>query len=227
MKSQERNKAREMRSQGLTINQIANFLQVSKSSVSTWVRDIVLTQDQIDNLQKQNPIFNRQINGAKERSDKARLIRLEYQNKGKIKAKDNNLLHQAGCLLYWAEGAKSKNQCRFTNSDTEMMKFFLKFIRQFYSHLESKITLTINYYTNNNLNSQEIKNYWLSSLELPEKSLRKCQENNRPRSATNAVRHNKLPYGVACISISSTELVQNIYGAIQQYVGFNTEYMLL
>jgi len=227
MKSLERIQARQLREQGFSIKNIAKQLNVSASSVSTWVRDIELTSDQIDQLIKQNPIFNKQINGAKSRSDKAKEVRKLYQKAGKLKALEGNLLHQAGCLLYWAEGTKTRNQCRFTNSDLEMMKLFINFIRTFYPSLETKITLTVNYYINNGLSAEQIKNYWLSNLKLPESSLRKCQENNRPRSATHTIRHNKLPYGIACISISSSELIQNIYGAIQQYVGFDNEYMLM
>lgn len=226
MKSEQRQKARELRNQGLAINKIAKELNVSKSSVSTWVRDIKLSQEQMENLEQQNPIFNRQINGAKGRADKARIIRIQYQEDGKLKAKENNLLHQAGCMLYWAEGSKSRNQCKFTNSDINMMKLFIKFLRECFQISNELIAITINCYTTNGLTKEEIENYWLSELQLDQSCLRKGQENNRPRSVTNAIRYNKLLYGICNITISRQAIVQHIYGAIQEYASFNNHYML-
>lgn len=227
MKSEKRIKARELRSQGMAIKKIAEELNVSPSSISLWVRDIALSTEQIEFLKQQNPIFNNQLHGSKVRAEDAREIRLEYQMAGRLQAKKINLLHQAGCMLFWAEGKKNKNTCSFTNSDAEMIKLFIKFLRECFYVTNDKITLTINCYTTNGLSKENIENYWLSILQLDFSSLRKGQENLRPRSATNAVRHHKLLYGVVCLSVNSTEIVQHIYGAIQEYAGFNNNFMLM
>jgi len=50
MKFEKRLEARKLRQQGLPIGQIANILACAKSSVSTWVRDIVLTEEQIKKI---------------------------------------------------------------------------------------------------------------------------------------------------------------------------------
>src|ERR1700722_2295314 len=228
MKSEQREQARNLRSQGLPIKKIAKMINVSPSSVSVWVRDIELTNEQIEILKQQNPIINRQINGSKERSNKARAIRLEYQKNGKLEAKNENLLHQAGCLLYWAEGSKSKNNCSLINSDINLLKLFIRFLRECFHLDKNQFTITINCYTNNGLTKIEIENYWLEALQLDRSCLRKGQENNRPRSATNFVRHNKLPYGMCCLTVKkSTKIIQHIYGAIQEYACFDNNYMLM
>ncbi|MEK6275897.1 MAG: hypothetical protein AABM30_11235 [Actinomycetota bacterium] len=36
-------------------------------------------------------------------------------------------------------------------------------------------------------------------------------------------RRNKLPYGTCRLTVSDTRLVQHIYGAIQEYAGFERE----
>ena len=46
MRVVEKQKARELRSQGYSINEIKTKLNLSKSSVSLWVRDIELTDGQ-------------------------------------------------------------------------------------------------------------------------------------------------------------------------------------
>lgn len=227
MKLEQKIKAQELRNQGLTIKNISKQLNVSKSSVSLWVRDIKLTEKQMYNLQQQNPAFNKQLNGSQIRSDNARLKRLQWQKEGKLKAKEGDLLHQAGCMLFWAEGKKHKNTCSFTNSDINMVKLFIKFMRTCFNVSNDKLTLTINCYTNNNLSKEDIENFWINELQLNKSNLRKGQENLRPRSATNKIRHNKLLYGIICLSLHSTEITQHIYGAIQEYANFNNNYMLM
>lgn len=227
MKSEQRNKARELRSQGLSVRQITKELGVSQSSVSVWVRDIELTPEQIGILKSQNAIYDRQHKGAKIRADMARAKRLQFQQEGKEKAKEGDLLHQAGCMLYWAEGNKHKNTCGLVNSDAHLLKLFIQFLRECFLLNESQFIITINCYTNNGLTKEEIENYWLNELQLDRSALRKGQENNRPRSVTNAIRHNKLPYGMCAIIVHSQAIVQHIYGAIQEYAGFSNDYMLM
>jgi len=226
MKLELKIKARELRSQGLSIKKITKELGVSQSSVSKWVRDIELSPEQIEVLRSNNIIYDRQHKGAKARADKARSLRLQYQQEGKLKAKEGNLLHQAGCMLYWAEGNKSKNSCGLVNTDNNLLKLFIRFLRECFRITNDRFTITINCYTTNGLSKEEIENYWLNELQLDRSSLRKGQENNRPRSATNAIRHNKWLYGMCCLQVNNTRIVQHIYGAIQEYAGFNNDYVL-
>jgi len=51
-KFKEKNKAIQLRKSGKSIGEIANQLNVSKSVVSLWCRDIALTKKQIDALHK-------------------------------------------------------------------------------------------------------------------------------------------------------------------------------
>ena len=226
MKSEKRIEARKLRSQGWATGKIAEKLEVSKSTISLWVRDILLTAEQIKVLEKQNPIRNKQLCGAKSISDSAKKTRLDNQNEGKLKAKENNLLHHAGCMLYWAEGTKNKNQIRFTNSDVNMVKLFLRFLREELNVSDEKIIMRLNCYTTNGLSKDDIEKFWMNELSLNKSNFRKGQENLKPRSVTNAIRHNKLIYGIICIEVYSTKLVQHIYGAIQEYAGFNNDYMI-
>jgi hypothetical protein len=42
---------------------------------------------------------------------------------------------------------------------------------------------------------------------------------NRASSASNGRRGNVLPYGTGRVTVYSTEVIQSIYGAIQEYAG--------
>ncbi len=104
-KSIEREQARTLRQeQGLSIIEIAEKVGVAKSSVSMWVRDIVLSPEHEEALRWNNKRIDAQRAGSQANVTKHRALREQYQEEGRIKAREGNLLHSQGCMLYWAEG---------------------------------------------------------------------------------------------------------------------------
>jgi transcriptional regulator with XRE-family HTH domain len=218
VKVTEREEARRLRQEeGLPIRVIAERLGVSKSSVSIWTRDIVLTEEQHERLRQANPIYNRQYHGQEGRRATARAARLAAQERGRVRAGQGDLLHLQGCMLFWAEGSRRRNSVVFTNSDVEMHRVFLRFLR-WCGVADEKVVLTVNCHLNNGLTLKEIEAWWLDELGLPAGCLRAATV-NRPSSASRW-RRNVLVHGTACLRVDSTQLVQSIYGAIQEYGGF-------
>ena len=161
-KNIERDKARLLRQeQGLPINDIAKQIGVSLSSVSLWVRDIVLSPEHEEALRWNNKRFEAQRAGSQANVTKQRVLRQQYQEEGRAKAREGNLQHSQGCMLYWAEGKKSRHNLTFSNSDPDMMVMFLKFLRESLNVSEEKVTFRIHCYLGNNLLLEEIEDYWL------------------------------------------------------------------
>ena len=126
----------------------------------------------------------------------------------------------AGCLLYWAEGTKNRNVVALTNSDVHMVKFFLRFLRECFDVPDEDMALHLNVYLNNGLTLDEVERYWLSELALPRSCCRRHIVDHRTPTTTG-LKRGKLPYGVVNIRVGrSTSLLQHIYGAIQEYGGF-------
>jgi hypothetical protein len=124
-------------------------------------------------------------------------------------------------MLYWAEGSKDRNSLTFANSDAEMVRFFWRFIRTSFSVDPSQITIRLNVYTGNGLTIEQIEEHWLTVLELPISCLRKPILNHFPTSSSGGKR-NKLPYGVCTFRVRrSTPIIQHVFGAIQEYAGFD------
>lgn len=148
MKTDERREARRLRAvEGESIKQIARLLSVSPSTVSVWVRDIELTDEQHAALQERCTSHNGQTVSAFRRSARARARRRAEQDHGRVLACSGDLLHQAGCMLYWAEGARERNAVVFTNSDPEMIRFFTSFLRRCYGVGADRIVITCNLFT--------------------------------------------------------------------------------
>lgn len=72
-KIKEREQARNLRSQGRSLNEIVRHVKVAKSSVSTWVRDIALNSEQKERL------WSRELTGATIGRDAAQRYWQEYR----------------------------------------------------------------------------------------------------------------------------------------------------
>ena len=136
-KDQDRLKARDLRSQGSSIKQIAMSLGVSKGSVSFWVKDIILTSTQISQL-KLAEAEGRQRGRliiAKNKKDKRLSQIREFIEEGKdiVDKLTKNAFLIAGLSLYWAEGGKSDQNRRieFCNSDPRMIQFLTLWLKTF------------------------------------------------------------------------------------------------
>jgi transposase-like protein len=221
MKTQERLEARRIRSQeGESIKQIARRLGVSPSSVSLWVRDIELTAEQHAALQERCTSYNGQTVSAQRRAARARRRREGEQEQGRILARRGIPLHLAGCMLFWAEGARARNSVVFANSDPEMVRLFLRFLRHCYRAPDNRIAVTCNLFADHVEREREIEEFWLETLQLPRTCLRRSIVNVYSKHSQKK-RRNKLPYGTCRLVYNDTATVQSIYGAIQEYAGFD------
>lgn len=221
MKKEQREEARRLRiEEGLSVKEICTKLGVSKGSVSVWVRDIELTEEQKANLLKRHsPRYRGRHEGSLAVAAKYRELRRTYQNEGRAKATERDPLHIAGCMLYWGEGAKGKNALKLANSDPALLHFYIRFLRQSLLVEDSQFVVRVFCYTNNGLSAHEIEDYWLDLFELPRSCLGKTSVNNQPSSSQQKGR--KLVYGTCEVSINSTRLLHHVYGAIQEYSGID------
>lgn len=148
---------------------------------------------------------------------KAETNRLNYRAEGRKIAQENRPLHIAGTMLYWGEGAKDQNSIRFINSDANMLLLFIRFLRDELAVQNHEIAIRIHCHNQHSDEIHKIEQYWLDLLQLPETSLRKTLTKHG-----NSLRvHNKFPNGFCTILVHQTRLIQHIYGAIQEYSGYD------
>ncbi|MET9775417.1 hypothetical protein ABZ023_14350 [Streptomyces sp. NPDC006367] len=123
-----RERARELRLQGWTYNQIQAELGCSKSSVSLWVRDLPTPERQRRSDMSE---ARRGVQRALENRTAARkeLTNNAYAEIGPITQRE---LFLVGVGLYWSEGAKAKpgshRRVIFVNSDPNMIRVFLAWL---------------------------------------------------------------------------------------------------
>jgi hypothetical protein len=186
-----------------------------KSSLSLWVGDIELTEEQIEKLKQNQRRYIAQHKGGRTNREKFRQRRIAYQEAGRAKAREHRPLHLIGCVLYWAEGAKDRNALYFVNSDPNMLLLFMRFLRDELLVTESDITIYIQCHAIDPMEIARLETYWIDLLCLPRTCLRKTHVKKGSDFRKTVLRN-----GVCGINVGSTELVQHIYGAIQEYGGF-------
>ncbi len=218
-KPQAQERACQLRAEGMSVKDIAKQLGVAKSSVSTWVREIVLSDDQKAALRDKYHHYDAKIKGSQANYQKGLARRLAYQAEGRAKAREGDPLHLAGCMLYWAEGAKERGSVQLVNSDPDMLVFFTRFLRESLCVPDEKFRVRIICYTNNGLTACEIESYWLTLLQLRQNNLQQTTSNVQPKSSRQQGR--KLRHGVCVISIHNVRIVQHIFGAIQEYISID------
>jgi hypothetical protein len=130
MKTDLKQKAILLRRQGKSYKEILEHISVSKSSLSLWLKEVVLTYSQVKKLQEKR-IKYANIGAQKRKTDRITKTK-EIMNRssseiGPISSRELFLL---GVVMYWSEGAKQKTKnvsqrVTFTNSDPRMVKIFL------------------------------------------------------------------------------------------------------
>lgn len=198
-------------------------LGVSKSTVSLWVRDIELTETQYAALRRR---MGGRIEGSRANALRGLERRRGEQKLGRAEARRGDVLHAAGCMLYWAEGSRDRNRVMFVNSDPAMVAFLLHFLRTYYGVPDAKITVTCNLFADHAERQFEVEQFWLEALRLPRTCLRKSTV-NRYSKYSKKRRRNKLPYGTCRLTVCDTRIAQSIYGGIQEYAGFEREEWLM
>jgi len=222
VKTRERELARRLRrDEGASINEIAQRLGVSKSSASLWVRDIELTPEQQQALVDRNPAYNRQLSGWTKMAARRRAERVAFQEDGRRRARRRDP-DVAGCMLYWAEGTKARNQLQFTNSDPVMARFFVDFLKKYFDLPGDQIRITCHLYADQLETQTKIEQYWLEALGLPSTSLRKSVVNVYSKYSKRK-RVGNLPFGTCRVVVSKTSVTQAIFGGIQEIGGFTRE----
>ena len=215
MKAAERKEACQLRRKGCSLSEIVAKLGCSKASVSKWVRDIPLTESQIENLRrKQDRARAKAANHPHSARQVWQKIRNDIENASfaEIASQyDSYLLKILGSALYWAEGYKrSRNMVVFSNSDPEMIKLMMRFFRQVCGVPEEKFRGCVQLHSH--LDGRAALHFWSQTSGI---SLRQFHKLQTPLNRASKNKRDTLPRGTFRIIISDTRLQSKIKGWIE------------
>lgn len=203
-------KAIELRKQGLSYNEIRKQIGVAKSSLSLWLKDIELSPEHKARLYTKQI----QILSLGPQSQKERRIREigEITTKARAEVKlplSPETFQLMGAALYWAEGSKTKN-FEFTNSDPYMVLFFIKWIDSTFGIKAKDLKAYLNIYPQQN--DLQIKNFWSDLTGISTENFGK----SFVKPLSKNYKKNNLYYGTIKITVpKGTDMRHRVFGWIQ------------
>lgn len=163
-KSLLRLEARKLRKKGISVKKIAEYLHVSKSSASIWVRDIIMSIDQLEDLKKaslegsaRGRIRNAFLQKEKWQKNMEEFKRLGQEIIGNLN--DRELLI-TGLALYWGEGSKKDRRVQFCNSDPIMIQFLIKWLKRCFDIKDQEIRCRVGINEIHKKRDSYVKDYW-------------------------------------------------------------------
>lgn len=216
-KFHKRIKAQELRRKGESIKETARKLDVAKSTVSIWCRDIKLTKEQILKLNKkiQTRGYIGRLKGATLQRQR-RLEKIEkFKKEGlkKFKKLSKREFITAGLGLYWGEGNTEGNRVGFSNSNPEMIKFMMSWFREICNIDDKRFTLCVGINEIHKDRVKEVEKYWTKITGIPQRQFTKTvlQKARTKKIYKNRATH----FGTLSIRINrSSDLQYQILGLI-------------
>jgi len=166
-KALEKLEAIRLRKEGKSVPEIATKLNVAKSSVSVWVRNVPLSPTAEKILLKK--ISAGQLAGGKSRHNavlrrEAEYLQLALEEINRTTSTKQHHLNYCA-LIYWCEGAKSANCVDFTNSDAQLVSLFLKLFRSCFAISESRLRVSLHVHDYHDIDTQI--NFWSKVTSIP------------------------------------------------------------
>lgn len=214
MKKDEQKKSIELRKKGISIKLIAQKLGVAKSSVSVWVRDVTLSQSQLESLEADKNSFRviekRRHTRLSNEKEKRRVIMDDAAKE--ICTISRKELQIIGLCLYLGEGAKTqRGAVKLANSDPDVIRIMMKYFREVCLVPEKKFRCHIHTYSHLSVEKAEI--YWSKVTGIPRAQFFKTYSK---LSVASLGKKDSTPYGTAEITVCDTKLFLSIMGQIEK-----------
>jgi hypothetical protein len=153
------------------------MLGVAKSTASLWVRDIILSVNQLEHLRQQNikgGEKGRLLGALKQKNDRLNRIQRGMES-GKVSfpTLTRQELLAAGTALYWAEGTKKQREVTFCNSDPKLVKFMITWLQKCFSIPISRLYCSVGINQIHVDREQKVRQYWSEITGLPLVQFRK------------------------------------------------------
>jgi hypothetical protein len=205
MKAQERERARALRQQGLSLKDIVAKLGVSKASVSVWVRDIALTEAQIGVLKGRRPSAEKCRNTRlRQRAERiAAYIREADQEYERLR---HDVDFMFGLALYIGEGSKTQEGLLIiSNCDCRVIRKAIAFFEKLGV---SRDRMRCGIHLHPGLPEDEVLAYWCAKTGFPEHQFQKTVRAVSSASSGKGV--GKQPYGTCRVVVGSRRLYHKI-----------------
>ncbi len=206
-----REKAIHLRTQGLSYNEIRKTLPVSKSTLSLWLKGILLSPAQRERLYtKQIKILELGAQCQKERREREIVKLLDDAQKEITMPLPEESYRLFGAALYWAEG--TKGSCfEITNSDPQLILFMVHWFKKVFFINPRQLKAHLNIYEQQS--EKKIKQFWSELCGIPLQNFGK----SFIKPGNKGYKKNNLYFGTIKIRVpKGTDLRLRAFGWVQK-----------
>ena len=170
-KSEQKIKARELRRKGESVKDISNIVGVSKSTASMWVRDIILSVEQLEKL-NQKMLKGSELGrtrGAFVQKERRMKIEKDYEATSikEINSLTDNELLLSGLCLYWGEGSKKQRELSWCNSDPQLVNFMSLWLNRCYGIDKDRLVVNVAINEIHKERNELVREYWSKTVGIP------------------------------------------------------------
>jgi transcriptional regulator with XRE-family HTH domain len=156
-KVSERERARQLRARSWTLTEIAAELGVSKSSVSSWVRDVDFEPRPRSRGHSSRP-------SRLQLRKLAEIDRLDAEGLREVGNLTDRELLLVGSALYWGEGFKTDGVVGMANTDPASLALFVYWLRRCFGVDESRFRVRL--YLHEGLDLDAAQEFWSERLGI-------------------------------------------------------------
>jgi len=158
-----------LRKRGKSYREIAKIAGVSKNSVSRWCKNLKLSKVAQKILEKKSnypkELF-RKYNQLKAKRVQIENLEIEKKFSKEIQRPSKYELKLIGTVLHWAEGNKRQPyRVQFANSDPNIVRIYLRFLREILQVRDEKFLVSIRIHPN--INPSRAIKFWAEVTKLP------------------------------------------------------------
>ncbi|MBI2325876.1 hypothetical protein HYU91_00635 [Candidatus Collierbacteria bacterium] len=188
-------RAMKLRMDGNSYSSISKALDTPKSTLSDWLKGVPFSPNS-DTLKRisQAPLNSTKTWRAKRSLSIYQANILAHNEIGELSGRD---LMMFGIGLYLGEGAKSIESVRFVNSDPNVIRVCIAWLKKVCGVGTGNLTLAVHTYPDNN--TDEIVKFWSKTTGVPISEFGRTQVDRRLGKST--FHHNKLLYGTVDLRV--------------------------
>jgi transposase-like protein len=209
-----KNKAIKLRKEGKSYSEIKQLLNVPKSTLSDWLKNIKISKQAKDRLKSKSSVAGIKAlikhNKTQTVLAKERAKNIQKGTMAEIMSIDKTALKLIGTALYLGEGGKTGNRVDFTNSNPQIIEVIMKFFREVCNVKTGQFIAQLAIHDEKLIS--EAKEYWSKLTGIPKGQFIKVSLAVSKYSKKR--RKNRLPYGTIQIRICDVKLFNKIQGWI-------------
>jgi hypothetical protein len=153
---------KDLRRLGLSYGEIMDLIDVKKSTLATWCREVEMSQDQIEAIRERRAqIPGIPVDTNWRRREEIQELRAVARDLVSELATDP--LWVAGLVLYWAEGAKTRNFVSMANTDPRALRLFVLWLR---TYLDPTAQFSLHLHLHEGNDERKAMRYWKAETGL-------------------------------------------------------------